>query len=399
MKLFKINKIYIISLSFVVIAIITITILLLNHKPQELILEYKNITVNLNDQIYNTDSITKLENGQIISDKELVDTSKIGKKEVVLLVEDLHNNLKEISVFIEVVDNVKPIINCSKELITTEHNPINLLENVNVTDNSNESIIPTIEGDYNFDVANTYNLFYVAKDSSGNVTKETFNLIVNKDNSSEQPKETTQSTSNNQNSKDNSSKPDSNDEIHFTTSKGFEGVTKNGITYIDGYLIVNKTYSLPSSYGTKLTKETTDAFNEMQDAAILDGIKLWIQSGFRSYATQEKLFNSYVKKDGVAKAETYSARPGNSEHQSGLAFDVNIINDNFIGTPEAIWLEKNCYKYGFILRYPQGKTNETGYKYEPWHFRYVGKELAEKLYNNGSWLTMEDYFGITSEYN
>lgn len=81
-----------------------------------------------------------------------------------------------------------------------------------------------------------------------------------------------------------------------------------------------------------------------------------------------------------------------------MAFDVNTINDSFANTEEGKWLNDNCYKYGFILRYPNGKSDETGYQYEPWHFRYVGVELAEKLYNNGNWITVEDYFGITSRY-
>lgn len=110
------------------------------------------------------------------------------------------------------------------------------------------------------------------------------------------------------------------------------------------------------------------------------------------------IYNNYVRQDGQREADTYSARAGHSEHQSGLAFDVNIINSSFANTNEARWLAANCYRYGFILRYPEGKTKETGYMYEPWHFRYVGIDLATKLYNNGNWLTMEDYFGITSEY-
>lgn len=184
----------------------------------------------------------------------------------------------------------------------------------------------------------------------------------------------------------------------FKTSKGFKGIVKNGATYIDGYLIVNKTYSLPRNYGKSLTKETFANFNKMKSAADSEGLNIYISSGFRSYNTQEKLYNSYVKKDGLSVADTYSARAGHSEHQSGLAFDVNIINDTFANTKEAKWLSSNCYKYGFILRYPKNKSNETGYKYEPWHFRYVGKNLATKLYNDGNWLTIEDYFGITSQY-
>ncbi|MDE5539334.1 MAG: M15 family metallopeptidase [Bacilli bacterium] len=185
----------------------------------------------------------------------------------------------------------------------------------------------------------------------------------------------------------------------FTTSKGYQAVIKNGILYIDGYMISNKSYYLPSNYGSGLTSDTIKAFNIMKEAAKEEGLNIYISSGFRSYSTQKKLYNNYVARDGVAEADTYSARPGHSEHQSGLAFDVNTINNSFANTPEGKWLTKNAYKYGFILRYPKGKTNETGYIYEPWHFRYVGKELATKLYNNGDWITLEDYFGITSSYN
>lgn len=184
----------------------------------------------------------------------------------------------------------------------------------------------------------------------------------------------------------------------FTTSKGFHGAVVDGITYIEGYLVANKTYPLPETYGDGLTSQTLSAFYAMQAGAKADGLNIYISSGFRSYSTQKSIYNRYVNRDGVEKADTYSARAGHSEHQSGLAFDVNIISDAFIGTPEAIWLADHCYEYGFILRYPQGKSDETGYKFEPWHFRYVGAELAEILYDGGNWITMEDYFGITSEY-
>ena len=184
----------------------------------------------------------------------------------------------------------------------------------------------------------------------------------------------------------------------FTTSKGYQGVVKNGVVYIDGYLIANKTYPLPENYGDGITSATQAAFNKMRDGAKKDGITLYISSGFRSYSTQNRIYNNYVSRDGKKEADTYSARPGHSEHQSGLALDLNIIGNAFNGTPEAKWLADNCYKYGFILRYPKGKTNETGYVYESWHFRYVGEELAKKLYNGGDWITMEDYFGFTSEY-
>ena len=184
----------------------------------------------------------------------------------------------------------------------------------------------------------------------------------------------------------------------FTTSKGFKGEVKNGVVYIDGYLIANKTYPLPKSYGDGITSAAQSAFNKMKEGAKKDGITLSIASGYRSYSYQNKIYNNYCARDGKKEADTYSARPGHSEHQSGLAMDLNKVGNAFNGTKEAKWLAKNCYKYGFILRYPQGKTNETGYVYESWHFRYVGEDLAKKLYNGGDWITMEDYFGFTSEY-
>lgn len=172
---------------------------------------------------------------------------------------------------------------------------------------------------------------------------------------------------------------------------------KNGITYVNGILIANKTYALPKTYNPgKLSDEVVEAFNKMKEAASKDNIKLWIQSGYRSYETQEKLYNGYVNKDGISKADTYSARPGHSEHQTGLAMDLNIIDSSFANTKEGKWIAENCYKYGFIIRYPKGKEDITGYMYEPWHVRYVGNDLAGKIYKSG--LTLEEYLGISSKY-
>ena len=134
------------------------------------------------------------------------------------------------------------------------------------------------------------------------------------------------------------------------------------------------------------------------DAAAL-GLNLWAQSGYRSYDYQKDLYNSYVNRKGKEAADKSSARPGASEHQTGLAFDLNTITTSFKDTVEGKWVNQNCFNYGYIIRYPENKTNETGYIFEPWHIRYVGKELAKELYNNGNWITMEDYFGIESKYN
>ena len=170
----------------------------------------------------------------------------------------------------------------------------------------------------------------------------------------------------------------------------------NGVTYFDGVLVVNKTYSIPSWYGNGLDPTAHSAFRKMADDAEDDGIYLYIVSGFRSYSLQDSIYHNFVSERGVAGADRVSARPGHSEHQTGLAMDINSTAFSFTDTAEGHWLAKNCWKYGFIIRYPQGKESITGYAYESWHIRYVGKELAEKLFRSGK--TLEEHFGITSEY-
>lgn len=167
-------------------------------------------------------------------------------------------------------------------------------------------------------------------------------------------------------------------------------------TLIRGVLIANKTYALPSSYGDGLTAETLAAFDTMKAAAAAQGLNLYIASGFRSYATQNGLYNRYAANDGVAEADRYSARPGHSEHQTGLAFDLNTITEAFGSTPAGIFVAEHGHEYGFIVRYPQGGEAITSYKWEPWHIRYLGVDTATKVYNSG--LTLEEYLGITSAY-
>ena len=197
-----------------------------------------------------------------------------------------------------------------------------------------------------------------------------------------------------------------------TTSKGFKIQEINGATYIDGVLIANKTYALPQDFiptnpdqpvnadrsSTCLDKTLMSAWNTMLKDATAKGLNIYIASGYRSYNYQVNVYNRYVKSDGAAVADTYSSRPGNSEHQTGLCFDLNTIEDSFQYTNEGKWVNDNCYKYGFCIRFPKGKDSATGYQYESWHLRYVGVDLAAKLYNNGDWLSLEEYFGITSQY-
>ncbi len=177
-----------------------------------------------------------------------------------------------------------------------------------------------------------------------------------------------------------------------------------GIKYIDNVLIANKSYSLPADFYPDLDQTCLSQFYKLQNDAAAVGLNICLSSGFRSYETQDYIYNDYVARDGQEKADTYSARPGHSEHQSGLAIDVNQIDDTFIGTPEAIWLEAHCYEYGFIIRYPQSKQDITGYKYESWHIRYVGTDMSYKIHSKAiemgdPYLTLEEYFGIDSYYH
>lgn len=168
-------------------------------------------------------------------------------------------------------------------------------------------------------------------------------------------------------------------------------------TYIRGILIVNKTYALPADYAPGVDEGAQAAFDEMQAAAAEEGLNIYISSGYRSYDYQAGLYQRYVDKDGKAEADRYSARPGHSEHQTGLAFDLNSIDNSFANTAEGKWVTRNCYKYGFIIRYPSDKEDVTGYMWEPWHIRYLGKETAQAVYDSG--LCLEEYLGITSQYS
>lgn len=179
-------------------------------------------------------------------------------------------------------------------------------------------------------------------------------------------------------------------EVEVTVTAGTE------LTYIGGILVVNKTYALPADYSPGVNADAQAAFDEMQADASAEGLNIYISSGFRSYEYQAGLYQRYVDKDGKEEADRYSARPGHSEHQTGLAFDLNSIDDSFAETAEGKWVRRNCYKYGFIIRYPADKEDITGYKWEPWHIRYLGKDTAQAVYDSG--LCLEEYLGVTSQY-
>src|SRR5690625_1806734 len=145
----------------------------------------------------------------------------------------------------------------------------------------------------------------------------------------------------------------------------------------------------------QLRQVAADALFEMFEEAKNDGIYLHARSGYRSYETQVALFNNYVAEHGEEAANKFSARPGHSEHQTGLVMDVTSesvkfqLTEAFGETAEGVWIKENAHRFGFIIRYPEGKENITGYVYEPWHLRYVGEEVAEAIYESG--LTFEEF--------
>ena len=178
---------------------------------------------------------------------------------------------------------------------------------------------------------------------------------------------------------------------------------------MDYEILVNKDHTLDKTYvpldlvaanssykdGILINRKVLEQFNLMKDDANTLGYNIDIMSGYRDYSYQEKIYNKLLKDKGFAYTFRSIAKPGCSEHQTGLAIDICVYKDDkcyieheLEDMDEIIWVINNCYKYGFILRYPRGMEDKTGYNYEPWHFRYVGN-IAEYLHKNK--ILLEDY--------
>jgi D-alanyl-D-alanine carboxypeptidase len=157
---------------------------------------------------------------------------------------------------------------------------------------------------------------------------------------------------------------------------------------------------LPNPNRQPLRKPAAEALAGMAAAASAAGLSLSIESGYRSYPTQLAVYNEWVSSKGEAVADELSARPGTSEHQTGLAVDLSAVPANcslavcFATTPQGKWLAANAWRYGFLLRYPADKVNVTGYQYEPWHFRFIGVPLATELHAKHV-ETLEEFFGVS----
>ncbi len=167
----------------------------------------------------------------------------------------------------------------------------------------------------------------------------------------------------------------------------------------DDLIDVPQTYSWGELGSQRVREVTYYAFLDMWNAAMEEGYYLMINSSYRSYSEQEDIYSSYRSSRGEAYADSIAARPGASEHQTGLAIDIfskdNTNRETFANSDEAKWLAQNSYKYGFILRFPEDKVDITGYNYESWHFRYVGVEIATYIYEND--ITFEEYYAYFLE--
>ncbi|WP_432353200.1 M15 family metallopeptidase [Sporosarcina sp. A2] len=170
-------------------------------------------------------------------------------------------------------------------------------------------------------------------------------------------------------------------------------------TYFNEILLANKKYPLPTTFAPGENKDARAAFEEMSAEAKLSNFNLTAFSTYRSYDYQVTLYNRYADRDGAEAADRYSARPGYSEHQTGLAFDIGEVNhekhwasSSFGETEAGKWLLANAHRYGFILRYPKNKEEVTGYMHEAWHYRYVGKPISEEIFKKN--ITLEEYLGV-----
>lgn len=182
------------------------------------------------------------------------------------------------------------------------------------------------------------------------------------------------------------------------TSKG-ELVLVNKYNYLANDYVYGNLVKIPNEYtntvGSELSSVALDALKKLIDDSNKEGLYIRANYAYRSYGYQEGVYNDYKKKYNEKYADSISARPGYSEHQTGLAVDVGVAYNHsngkkFADTKEFEWMKDNCYKYGFILRYPEGKADITGYNYEAWHYRYVGVEAATYIHDND--ITFEEYY-------
>lgn len=332
----------------------------------------KERKIEVNTPAVASQFIESIGNGTLIEDRD-IDTSSVGKKDVTVKIR-VGTDDRDYTFNVNVVDTQPPVLALGESSVNLlQGTPLDVIAKYEATDNSGEEVAITVEGEYNPESLGTQALKLVAKDASGNTTEQEMDINVI---GVQSPMP----------------------EGSFITPTGHHGEVRGGVLYVDGILLVNKTFGLPEDVNPGMDPSATAAFNAMVAAAAQEGIKLESVTEFRSYADQGRLFEFYAVELGEGEDTLSTMKAGHSEHQSGMAFDVNSIDFDFAKTAEGIWLFNNCSKYGFIIRYPETKLSETGCEWEPFHVRYVGNDLAAILYNGGDWITLEEYFGLPSKY-
>lgn len=312
-----------------------------------------------------------------------IDTKKVGKVSLTYVLEK-EDITKDFKLDLEIKDTKKPVIKFKKDKIrftegasfTAKDN----LESVNDpvdgkllfakesdklekgTYQIKDEVDPNVPGDYKVTVR--------ACDKNGNQTSASFDVKVDKKKVVVKKEDVT---------------PQAQPKPKPAAPSNTQAVKPS---YINGILLVNRNHPLPRSFGGT-DPVAYEALQRLIKAANKAGHQMPILSGYRSYDEQVYLYNMYCERDGQAAADRYSARPGTSEHQSGLAFDIGAIDNNYGEYPGGIWLEKHCADFGFIIRFPQGKEHITGYMYEPWHVRYVGVDHAKYIMSHN--LCLEEY--------
>ena len=359
-------------------------------------IEDKSVKLVVTSPPYNIDIQygNKTSKGKVVESKGVKYDDKMNEADYRKLLENVFNEeyfdtYFEIN-YIEEVSSVKDI---------------NILLELGYTSNEINTFYEKIPNSIKVIVENTYN-----KDITNYITLEYFNeenldRYIKYDNNENK----LDSVYNTETIKDNYTYEDTVTFVNAYLDKDYYtndiNLTNEEANKLD--VIVNKYYKLNSDYepsdltkinskyssgsNQRLRAEAATKFEEMAGAMASEGLKIYAGSTYRSYDYQLGLYNRYVAQDGFAEAETYSARAGYSEHQLGLAVDILNGRWSYLSETdkEYDWLINNSYKYGYILRYPRNKEYVTGYVFEDWHFRYLGIELATKVYESN--LTYDEY--------
>jgi len=393
LKLFK-NKIFIIIVSIVLVGGVTTSAALLKNDKEYIVLKsivlIENLDFEINSEVTLFSLILSNNDLEIINEDLEINTSVLGKQELIIrYINEKNEEVKRVFI-LNIIDTTPPVIEFKKELTTTVGKSIDLLKNVKVIDNSNEEIKATVEGEFDFNKVGEYHLKYVAIDSSENRTEEDFVLKVNRAPTNNNPPQNNNSNNNNNttNSSPNTRPAD---------------LTKGNLILVDNKHFLPRNFvprnlvTINQDYGTagmQVKSEVYEAFKKMYYAAKLEDLNLHIISAYRSWNTQDYFFNLNVKTHGLKVTETFYARPGHSEHQTGLAIDIVAgkggHSRDFGNTMEYRWLLDNAHTFGFILRYPNGKTHITGFIYEPWHWRYLGVDMATRVRDSN--LTFNEFY-------